>query len=142
MKSGPDRKYTSAFRQAAVQQVEAGRSVRSVARSLEMSPKTLSNWVYRARQGLALSKRKGAAPATDLEAEVSRLRAENARLKVEKEILKNRPRGLPRPICIETHCPLNCGYAWTVADCFLEASSPSKNLAQGKLRTQLWWHAT
>jgi len=22
----------------------------------------------------------------------------------------------------------------------LEASSPSKNLAQGKLRTQLWWH--
>lgn len=88
MKSGPDRKYTPAFRQAAVQQVEAGRSVRSVARSLEMSPKTLANWVYRARQGVVLSKGNGNAPATELEAEVSRLRAENARLKVEKEILK------------------------------------------------------
>ena len=88
MKSGPDRKYTSAFRQAAVQQVEAGRSVRAVARSLEMSPKTLSYWVYRARQGLALIKRQGDVPATQLEAELSRLRAENARLKVEKEILK------------------------------------------------------
>ena len=88
MKSGPDRKYTPAFRQAAVQQVEAGRSVRSVARSLEMSPKTLANWVYRARQGVVLSKGNGNAPATELEAEVSRVRAENARLKVEKEILK------------------------------------------------------
>ena len=88
MKSGPDRKYTAAFRQAAVQQVEAGRSVRAVARSLEMSAKTLSNWVYRARQGLVLSKRDGNAPVTQLEAELSRLRAENARLKVEKEILK------------------------------------------------------
>ena len=62
--------------------------MRSVARSLEMSPKTLANWVYRVRQGLALSKGNGNAPATELEAEVSRLRAENARLKVEKEILK------------------------------------------------------
>ena len=53
-----------------------------------MSPKTLSYWVYRARQGLALIKRQGDVPATQLEAELSRLRAENARLKVEKEILK------------------------------------------------------
>jgi transposase len=26
-----------------------------------------------------------------------------------------------------------------VTACFLEASSPSKNLVQGNLRTQLWW---
>jgi transposase len=102
MKSGPDRKYTSAFRQAAVQRVEAGRSVRAVARSLEMSPWTLTNCVHRAGQALAPSKASGKAPVTELEAELSRLRAENARLKVEKEILKNRPRALPRPICIET----------------------------------------
>ena len=140
MKSGPDRKYTLAFRQAAVQQVEAGRGVRAVARSLEKSPKTLSSWIYRARQGLALSQRQGDAPVTQLEAELSRLRAENARLKVEKEILKNRLRGRPRPICIET----GGGYTgvtqgqWPFA--FWRHLSPSKNLAQGKPRTQLWWH--
>lgn len=31
------------------------------------------------------------------------------------------------------------GYAWTVAAMILEGESPSKNLAQGKLRTRLWW---
>lgn len=34
--------------------------------------------------------------------ELSRLPAENARLKMELEILENRPRVCPRPICIET----------------------------------------
>jgi hypothetical protein len=32
---------------------------------------------------------------------------------------------------------LSC--ARTVADMILEGKSPSKNLAQGKLRTRLWW---
>jgi len=88
MKIGPDRKYTAAFRLAAVQQVEAGRSMPAVAKSLEMSVKTLANWVYRSREGKALLKREPARPVTELEAEVSRLRAENARLKMETEILK------------------------------------------------------
>ena len=55
MKVGTDRKYTPAFREAAIKQVvEGGRSMPSVARSLEMSSKTLANWVYRARHGQAL----------------------------------------------------------------------------------------
>jgi len=88
MKTGPDRRYTAEFRTAAVNQVEAGRSVPSVARSLEMSSKTLANWVYRSRRGKPLVKRGPATPTTELEAEVSRLRQENARLKIEKEILE------------------------------------------------------
>jgi transposase len=89
MKAGPDRKYTEAFRRAAVEQVEEGqRSLVSVARSLEMSHKTLANWVYRARQGQALVKRVPLAPVTEIEAENARLRQENAKLKLEKEILK------------------------------------------------------
>jgi transposase len=89
MKTGSDRKYTAEFRASAVKQViEGGRSITSVARSLEMSIKTLANWVYRARKGQTLVKRSPTAPTSDLEAEVSRLRQENARLKVEKEILK------------------------------------------------------
>ena len=60
----------------------------SVARSLEMSAKTLANWVYRARKGQALLKRPLGTPVTELEAEVARLRQENKKLRLEKEILK------------------------------------------------------
>jgi transposase len=89
MKAGTDRKYTVEFRDAAVKQVNAGgRSMTAVARSLEMSGKTLANWVYRARKGQALVKRQPAQPVSELEAEVNRLRQENTRLKLEKEILK------------------------------------------------------
>jgi len=89
MKAGPDRKYTPEFRDAAVKQVASGgRSVPAVARSLEMSAKTLANWVWRARKGQAPVKRQPSTPLTELEAEVTRLRQENARLRVEKEILK------------------------------------------------------
>ena len=88
MKAGSDRKYTAEFRDAAVKQVEGGRSMAAVARSLEMSNKTLANWVYRARKGQALIKRQPAGPVTQQEAELSRLKQENARLRLEKEILK------------------------------------------------------
>lgn len=88
-KSGPDRKYTEEFRQSAVKQViEGSRGIAQVARTLEMSKGTLGNWVSRSRRGEALSKQAAVRPMSDLEAEVSRLRAENARLKLEKEILK------------------------------------------------------
>jgi transposase len=100
MKSGPDRRYTPEFRDAAVKQViEGGRSVAAVARSLEMSSKSLANWVYRARKGQELVKRAPTQPVSELEAELSRLRQENAKLKLEKEILKKRQRTLPRSRC-------------------------------------------
>ena len=45
MKTGPDRRYTPEFRDSAVKQVmEGGRTVAGVARSLEMSGKSLANW--------------------------------------------------------------------------------------------------
>ena len=90
MKTGSDRKYTAEFRDSAVKQVlEGGRGMAAVARSLEMSNKTLANWVYLARKGQAPVKaRKAGQPVTEMEAELSRLRQENARLRVEKEILK------------------------------------------------------
>jgi transposase len=89
MKTGSDRKYTAEFRDSAVKQVmEGGRAMAAVARSLEMSSKTLANWVYLARKGQALVKRQPLEPVSELQAELSRLRQENARLKVEKEILK------------------------------------------------------
>jgi transposase len=84
MKAGPDRKCTAEFREAAVRQVlDGGRSVPQVARSLEMSAKTLANWVSRARRGQPLLKRPPARPVDDLQAELARLRQENARLKLQ-----------------------------------------------------------
>jgi transposase len=89
MKSGPDRRYTPEFRDAAVKQViDGGRSVSAVARSLEMSNKTLTNWIGRTRKGQEMVRRTPAQPLSELEAELSRLRQENAKLKLEKEILK------------------------------------------------------
>jgi len=89
MKAGPDRKYTEEFRAAAINQViEGKRSVPQVARSLEMSDKTLANWVAKARKGQPLIKRQLTQPVSDVQAELTRLRQENARLKIEKEILK------------------------------------------------------
>jgi transposase len=103
MKTGTDRKYTEEFRAAAVKQVIDGkRSTPSVARGLEMSDKTLANWVAKARKGQPLLKRVPSQPVSELQAENARLRQENARLRLEKEILKNAPHGTPRPFWIET----------------------------------------
>ena len=95
MKTGTDRKYTAEFRASAVKQViEGGRGMAAVARSLEMSNKTLANWVYLARKGQALVKRRAVQPVSEVDAELSRLRQENARLRVEKEILTKKSGGV------------------------------------------------
>lgn len=88
------RKFTLEFREEAVRLVMQERMpVLEAARRLEVSDKTLANWVRAARQGKAVRTSSGSferkAPSvSELEMEVSKLRAENTRLKMEKEILK------------------------------------------------------
>jgi len=85
----PNRRYTKEFQEAAVAQVlEGGRSLIEVARSLEMSDKTLGNWVRRVQRGQPPSYSGHLPEVTDVEAELARLRAENAQLKLDKDILK------------------------------------------------------
>ena len=85
----PNRQYTREFQEAVVQQVvDGGRSVAEVARSLEMSDKTLSNWVRRVRRGQPFSRKRPLPEVTDVQAELTRLRTENAQLKQDKDILK------------------------------------------------------
>jgi transposase len=85
----PKRVYTAQYREAAVRQVlDAGRSAAEVARSLEMSEKTLANWVRQVRRGQTPVKRAADLRVSDAQAELARLRAENAQLRVDNEILK------------------------------------------------------
>ncbi len=84
-----NRSYTPEFRVVAVQQVsDGGRSIPAVARSLEMSAKTLANWVLRTRKGAPPVRASAGQPVSELQAEVTRLRQEVAKLRMEKEILK------------------------------------------------------
>ena len=96
-RSLPKRSYSAECREAAVRQViDAGRALVEVARSLEISHKTLANWVHRARAQKPLVKRAPAVVPDAAALELSRLRAENARLRMDNDILKMY--GLPR-IC-------------------------------------------
>lgn len=79
--------YTPEFKLQAVQMVdEDGLGVTEVARRLDMSSKTLENWVTAfQKEGMVKSKQKS--PTAEQE-EISRLRQENLRLKMECDILK------------------------------------------------------
>lgn len=87
------RSYTDEFKHQAVELAES-LGPAAAARQLEMSVKTLANWLDAVRAGRSLTS-EARRPATDLESEISRLRAENANLKMEREILKKRRRSLP-----------------------------------------------
>jgi transposase len=80
------RSYTDEFKHQAVALAES-LGPAAAARQLEMSVKTLANWVDAVRAGRSLTS-EARRPATDLESEISRLRAENANLRMEREILK------------------------------------------------------
>ena len=74
------------FKEQAVRLVlEEGRSVCSVAKSLDIYPSSLGDWVKQARPRQA--KGPDAMNQTDLD-ELRRLRAENRQLKTERDILK------------------------------------------------------
>lgn len=90
MEKLPRRVYTSEFRHQAVEMViREGLGIAEASRRLSLSPKTLTNWVRRAKGGGVPET--DAAPrreVTEQEAELARLRRENAELRMERDILK------------------------------------------------------
>jgi transposase len=78
-------RYTLEFKQEAVRLVEAGQSMAAVGRSLGVVEQTLFNWV----KAKKLGKLKGAdsKPVSAEQMEISRLRAELARVTMERDIL-------------------------------------------------------
>src|SRR6478672_8148510 len=133
------RHHTREFKLEAVRLAAVGDKTKAkIARELGIRVNQLRQW----RLDLEDEERNGV-PKQALamaEQDLGTLRRENARLREENELLKNCLRGLPRPICVETRGGYTAATPgqWPLA--FWRRTSPSKNLAQGKLRTQLWWH--
>lgn len=86
MKKIPKKAYTTEFKELAVKRVTDGEAVGVVVKELGLGDQTLRNWVKAAKDG----KLHGAdsKTVTPEQMELSRLRAENARLKRENEIIK------------------------------------------------------
>src|SRR5829696_4565958 len=81
--------YTTEFRRQAVEMVtREGLSIAEASRRLSLSPKTLTNRVRRARDGEPSAASAPRREVTEAEAELSRLRRENAEPRMERDILK------------------------------------------------------
>ena len=86
MKKIPRQEYTTEFKELAVKRVKDGQTIAAVAKELGLIEQTLRNWVKAAAAGKLIGA--GAKVVTPEQMELSRLRAENVRLKRECEILK------------------------------------------------------
>jgi transposase len=82
----PKQEYTTAFKELAVKRVQSGEGIAQVARELGLVEQTLRNWVKAAKNGKLSPP--GTKAVTPEQMELSRARAELARLKMENEILK------------------------------------------------------
>lgn len=82
----PKKAYTTEFKELAVKRVTDGETISAVIKELGLSDQTLRNWIKAASEG----KLKGAGTKviTPEAMELSRLRAEVARLKRENDIIK------------------------------------------------------
>jgi len=79
------RSYDAQFREGAVRTVlESGKSIAAIARDLGINEGTLGSWVAKAR-----AEQEGAEGLSRSDAEeLKRLRAENAELRMERDVLK------------------------------------------------------
>jgi transposase len=89
MKRLPKQTYTLEFKQEAIRRMEVeGKKQADVARELGIIEQTLHGWRKAHRQGKLAGATSNCKPISEEQMELSRVRAENARLKLEVEILK------------------------------------------------------
>ena len=116
-------RYTLEFKLEAVRLVKGGQDAAVTARVLDIPKATLGNWIRAAEKGELQGA--GDRPVSAEQMELARLRAELARVKMERDILKNLLRGgapsrwQETPGCLHWHCQ-------TVTVSFLEAHVPVK----------------
>ena len=87
MKRIPKAAYTLEFKLEALRRVRGGEAVRGVAREIGVPEQSIRTWVKAQAEG-KLGGADKCRPITPEQMEISRLRAEVARLRMEAEILK------------------------------------------------------
>jgi transposase len=87
MKRIPRVAYTLEFKLEALRRTRGGEPVRRVAREIGVPEQSIRNWVKAQAEG-KLGMAENGKPITPEQMEISRLRAEVARLKMEMEIVK------------------------------------------------------
>jgi transposase len=85
MSKGPKAVYTLEYKLEAVRLVKNGQSMAAVSKILGIADQTLYNWIKLDREGKLGGT--AAKPVSPEQMEIARLRAENARLKMERDIL-------------------------------------------------------
>jgi transposase len=85
MTKGSRSRYTLEFKLEAVRLVKSGQSLTVTAKVLGIAEQTLHNWIKADREGRLAGP--GTRPVSPEQMEIARLRAENARLKMERDIL-------------------------------------------------------
>jgi transposase len=86
LRNGKRGRYTLEFKLEAVRLVESGQGIAEASRSLGVVEQTLANWVKLSRAG-KLKEVVGKAGVTAEQMEIARLRAELARVTMERDIL-------------------------------------------------------
>ena len=87
MKRIPKVGYTLEFKLEALRRVRGGEPIRQIGRGIGVPEQSIRNWVKAQAEGKLGSAENGK-PITPEQMEISRLRSENARLKIEMEIVK------------------------------------------------------
>jgi transposase len=87
-RGGKVQRYPDDFKQSAIEMaLQEDQTIAQVAQNLNIHPKTLYGWVSRYKQEHNIETKKEQ-NRDDLQAEIKRLKKENAQLKLEREILK------------------------------------------------------
>ena len=105
--------HTPEFRREAVRLVtDEGYKIAEAARSLDINANMLGRWVREAREGseTAFPGKGNLSPEQE---EIRRLREENKRLRMEKEILKNRSTGCWHPAPVGKQTPVGIDWGRT-----------------------------
>lgn len=131
------RSFTDEFKREAVSLLaSSGRPLTQAAGELGIQSSMLRHWRDDQQAKSTVTRPAGSSSSGGTlaeHAEIRRLEKELARAQMERDILKNPSPAGRRPVAVETVVLL---WLWRgAADCFLVAMTPSKNVADGLLRT-------
>ncbi len=94
MERVPSRRYTKEFREEAVKMAtEGGLSVAEITKRLSLPKTTLEHWIRVSRRGTLAEIGKGRRPLTEIERDLAEVKRELSLTKMERDILKNSPKG-------------------------------------------------